>query len=142
MESIFVASPPMRLPDPPASPAETETADLLRQLIELQREHLAIAKAARDQPDEQSKWQSFFDRHAGDFPGLIESCREVLPQIERAYLSLARDAAEHLLDRDDALSSDFGLSDFLDRFAPRLAQLGQTMGQVGHLAGLAPKDAS
>ena len=76
-----------------------------------------------------------FWRWAEEFPGIGASCKQALPTLERAYLSLVREvtdrvnAAEH-----GELEDEFSLSEFLDRFGMRLGQLGNILGQLGPLA--------
>ena len=138
MESIFVAPPILRLPAGPANPPAGESADLLRQLVELQREQLGLFRQQMANQDERAKWKAFHGRFADDFPDLPANCKRVLPAVERAYLSLMNDLTERLGDDPDELNSEFGLTELLDRFGVRLMQLGNILGQVGHLANVAP----
>jgi hypothetical protein len=121
---------------PPASLAET--ADLLRQLLEIQREQLNLLRASAAAQDSMARWKAFLARWQSDFPEVPTGCRQALPALERAYLALIADLTEQLRDRGpDALDNEFALTEFLDRFGMRLGQLGTILTLVGPLADAA-----
>ena len=137
---IIVSSPILRLPDGPRPlSGAPETADLLRQMVELQREQLGLMRAQQAAADERVRWQNFYNRWAREFPDLPGRCKGVLPAVERAYLELLREVTDRLTG-DDALDldSEFALAEFLDKYGVRLAQLGNILGQVGHLSNVTP----
>jgi hypothetical protein len=116
----------------PATPASsTETVELLRQILEVQREQLAYQRAAHDMT---ARWKAFLSRWSNEFPGLAEGCRKALPHLERCYGQLIRDLTERLNEEEEPLDNDFALQDFLDRYGMRLAQLGTILNLVGPLA--------
>ena len=83
--SIIVSSPMVRLPDVPHSATGSiETADLLRQMVDLQREQLNLMRARQAASDDKARWQTFFNRWAAEFPELPGRCKAVLPSVERA----------------------------------------------------------
>ncbi|MBY0229503.1 MAG: hypothetical protein K2W96_09510 [Gemmataceae bacterium] len=118
---------------PPAPPSSSETADLLRQLLEVQREQLAIARASLIGQDARTRWRAYLAKWGDEFPDLAGDCRRVLPLLERRYGQLMGELAGHLED-EDALESDFALQELLDRYGTRLAQLGTMLHLVGPLA--------
>jgi len=138
--SIIVSSPMLRLSDPPRAGAGiSETADLLRQMIELQREQLGLMRARHAAADDKARWQNFYNRWAAEFPDLPGLCKGVLPTVERAFLELIQELSEKLTGEDAVdLESEFALAEFLDKYGARLAQLGNILGQVGHLSNVAP----
>ncbi len=130
----FHVGPFMSAPaDPPAPPpADSEMINLLRQILEVQREHLAAVRAAQDAG---SRWRAFVARWREDFPDLSESCREVLPILERSYGAMIAELAEYLRQQGaGALDNDFSLQEFIDRYGMRLAQLGTILNLVAPLA--------
>lgn len=135
--TMYVAPGGVALPEPPAT--GSEVADLLRQLLEVQREHLALQRAQQAAQDTQSRWRAFVARWEQEFPSLAADCRQVLPILERAYLSLIQEMIERVK-TEEALDFDneFVLGDFLDRYGVRLSQLGSILGQIGPLAEAAP----
>src|ERR671924_510339 len=70
------------------------SVELLRQLLEVQREQLELMKAhqasltAMAEAQSQARKRSWFDRWQQEFPDLPESCRHAMPVLERAYLNL------------------------------------------------------
>ena len=121
-------------PEPPGVPP-AETADLLRQILEVQRQQLSLMQASAAAHDVASRWRAFLARWREDFPDLGESCRLVLPVLERSYGALISELAEHLRQNGNgALDNDFALQEFLDRYGMRLAQLGTILNLVAPLA--------
>jgi hypothetical protein len=120
-------------------PPPPETADALRQLLDVQREQLAVLKAQAAAQDSAGRWRAFLARWQTDFPDIGAACKQVLPTVERAYLTLMQDLTDRLRDEDaDPLDSEFALGEFLDKYGMRLAQLGTVLGQLGPLADAAP----
>jgi hypothetical protein len=117
---------------PPAAPGEL--ADLLRQLIAVQQEQVSILKAQQAKDDGAARWRAFLARWEAEFPGIGTACKQVLPQLERAYLTVIRDLTDKLLAEPDALTDEFVLSEFLDRYGLRLGQLGNMLSQLAPLA--------
>ena len=138
--SIIVSSPMLRLPDAPhPSAGSTETADLLRQMVDLQREQLGLMRAGQMAADEKTRWQTFYNRWAREFPELPGRCKGVLPAVERAYLELVQEVSDRLTGEDAVeLESEFALAEFLDKYGVRLAQLSNILGLVGHWANVQP----
>jgi hypothetical protein len=120
-------------PMPAAPPGET--LDLLRQILEVQREQLACQKAQAQAHDMSSRWRAYLNRWKEEFPGLSDACRRALPALERSYGQLIVELTSNLNEQDgDALDNDFALQEFLDRYGMRLAQLGTILNLVGPLA--------
>jgi hypothetical protein len=119
--------------EPPAKSGDApETVELLRQLLEVQREQLACQRAAQDMT---ARWRAFLSRWQPDFPDLADNCKKALPHLERCYGQLLRELTERLNDEEEhGLDNDFALQEFLDRFGMRLAQLGTILNLVAPLA--------
>ena len=123
---------------PGAVPPSGDTADLLRQILEVQREQLHLTRQRLAAHDAGGKWRTVLARWKDDFADLPGACRTVLPQLERAYIALIAELAETLRGRDDdPLDNEFAMGEFLDRYGPRLNQLGTILQVVGPLAELA-----
>lgn len=118
----------------PTDGASSETADLLRQILEIQKEQLALQKQAAQAHDMGARWRAYLAKWQRDFPELPEACRTALPILERSYGALITDLAEHLRQNGtEALDSEFALGDFLDRYGMRLSQLGTILSLVAFL---------
>lgn len=118
-----------------------EMVSLLRQMVEMQREQLHLARAIAMAHDQGARWRSFLTRWHTDFPELGVACRETLPILERTYGALLGELTEHLRQNDgDNLDSDFALQEFLDRYGMRLAQLGTLLNLVAPVAEASGQD--
>jgi hypothetical protein len=134
---MFVAPTAFTTPEPP--PGTVELADVMKQILEVQKEQLAFMRAQQSAQDGPTRWRSFLARWDVDFPGLASDCKQVLPHLERSYLSMIREMLDRLKDDNgDDLDSEFTLGEFLDRYGMRLSQLGNILGQIGPLAEAAP----
>ena len=117
-------------------------AELLRQILELQREQLAHMQATAAAHDTSGRWRALLARWREEFPELPEACRQALPTLEKAYGSILSNLAEELRENgSDALDSEFSLQDFLDRYGLRLGQMGNIINLVAPLAEVAAQDA-
>jgi hypothetical protein len=124
------------VPSPPSA-APNETVDLLRQLLEVQREQLAYQRAAAAAHDMTARWRAFLARWQHEFPDLSDNCKRAMPLLERCYGQMIADLTDKL--GDDALDSDFAVQEFLDRYGMRLAQLGTILNLVAPLAEAGPQ---
>ncbi|TMQ33299.1 MAG: hypothetical protein E6K70_13840 [Planctomycetota bacterium] len=118
----------------PASSA-SETDNLLRQLLEVQREQLVCLKALVSVHDVIARWRAFLARYREDFADLPDACRQAVPVLERSYGKLIAEVTEQLSQNgSDGLDNDFALQDFLDRYGMRLSQLGTILNMVAPFA--------
>jgi len=141
---IYVTTSPLTLPHPTASAAGgAEVVELLRQVIDVQREQLAVLRAQAAAQDGLARWRAFLARWQNDFPDVGPSCKEVLPIVERAYLTMIQELTDHLRDPDGGgLTNEFELGEFLDRYGIRLGQLGTILSQLSPLADASPVENS
>src|SRR5262245_56480865 len=80
----------------PAPSPELGPTELLRQLLEVQREQLGLLRTSAAAHDTGSRWRAFLARWQDDFPGLPNACCHALPTLERAYITLIHDLTEQL----------------------------------------------
>lgn len=125
-----------RYPTPTNEPAaDAQPAELLRIMLEVQREQLGYLRNLAAAQDAGSRWRAFLARWREDFPELGRACRQVMPILERTYGKLIADLADHLmLSSSEDLDNEFSLQEFLDRYGIRLAQLGTILNLVAPLA--------
>lgn len=119
-------------------PPNSDPVELLRQLLETQREQLHLMKQMAASNDGQGRWRAFLERWKEDYADLPGACKKALPHLERAYIGLIADLTEYLDEQgDDCTRNEFTLSDFLDRYGIRLNQLAALLSLVGPLAEIA-----
>jgi len=115
---------------------QSQSLELQRQHLELQRQHLELAReatqVARDQRSRQiadlERWQSGHD-------AVLEPCRESLGRLEQVHAALMGELAEYVDEHhENLIEGDFALSDFVDRFGPRLAHLNTMLAVLRPLA--------
>jgi hypothetical protein len=115
---------------------QSQTLDVQRQVLENQRQQLDLAREtvqiSRDQRARQiaelERWQNSHD-------GVIDHCREALGQLETVHASLMGELASYVDEHHENLvEGDFALSDFVDRFGPRLAHLNTMLAVLRPLA--------
>jgi hypothetical protein len=134
---VSAGTPAPAVQDSTALPAH-EITDLLRQLLETQREQVALLRNNATAHDPGQRWRAVLSRWQNDFSNLPTACKRVLPQLERAYIALIAELTERLqYEEDDAIGNEFALGEFLDRFGMRLNQLGSILTLVGPLADIA-----
>jgi hypothetical protein len=126
-------------PSPPAAAGSpglpAEAVDLLRQLLEVQREQLNCLRASAAAHDSGARWRAFLSRWNQEFPDLSDTCRKALPVLEQTYGKLVAELTEHLSSNgSEALDNEFALQEFLDRYGMRLGQLGTIINLVAPLA--------
>jgi hypothetical protein len=112
-----------------------EAVELLRQLVEVQREQLNYLRSTAAAHDSGARWRAFLNRWHEEFPDLSSACKKALPVLEQTYGKLICELTEHLSSNGtDALDTDFALQEFLDRYGMRLGQLGTIVNLVAPLA--------
>jgi hypothetical protein len=116
-------------------PVGFESVDLLRQILEIEREQLSLARAAAAAHDAGARWRAFLSRWRQDFPEISDSCREALMVLEKTYAALMAELVQQLReDGTSALETDFALQEFLDKYGMKLTQLGTILNLVAPLA--------
>ncbi len=100
-----------------------------QQQLELAREaaHIAREQRAR-QVAELERWQVGHDQ-------VLDQCRVSLGQLEQVHSALMGELVNHVAENHENLvEGDFALSDFVDRFGPRLAHLNTMLAVLRPLA--------
>lgn len=104
---------------------QNQQLELLRQMHEMQRLQLEMIKEStqinRDQRGRQiqelERWHNAHER-------ILEPCKETLAKLEQVHAALLGEAVNYVEDNhENLLDADYSLSDFTDRFGPRLAHL-------------------
>jgi hypothetical protein len=140
MHFNFQVAPPgaVQSVTPQDVPPSSDPTDLLRQMLETQREQLHLMKQMAASNDGHGRWRAFLDRWKDDYADLPAACKKVLPHLERAYIGLIAELTQYLDEQgDDCTRNEFTLGDFLDRYGIRLNQLAALLSLVGPLAEIA-----
>lgn len=118
--------------------SNAEVADLLRQLLDVQREQVTLLRAQQAATDNLSRWRAFLNRWNGEFPEVGGGCKQILPVLERSYLTVLQDMTERVRDLGDSLEDEFVLGEFLDRYGLRVTQLGNIISSISPIADAVP----
>jgi chromosome segregation ATPase len=115
---------------------QSQTLDVQRQILESQRQQLELAREAsqiaRDQRQRQiaelERWQTSHEN-------VVDDCKDALTRLESVHSSLMSELASYVEEHHENLvEGDFALSDFVDRFGPRLAHLNTMLAVLRPLA--------
>jgi DNA-binding transcriptional MerR regulator len=115
---------------------QNQSLEVQRQQLEAQRQQLEISRELLQVNREQRARQGAeLERWQNSHEHVLESCRETLGKLEQVHASLMGDLANYVEDNhDNLLEGDFSLSDFVDRFGPRLAHLNTMLAVLRPLA--------
>ena len=94
-----------------------------RQQLEVTREMLQVTRENRQrQQAELEAWQR-------ENQAVVERCREVLGILSRVHSGMLTEMAGYISDNEETLlESEFSISEFVDRFGPRLHHLSAMLG--------------
>jgi hypothetical protein len=115
---------------------QNQTLDTVRQLLEVQRQHLELSREMvqvnREQRARQGaeleRWQVGHDH-------VLDACKDTLGRLEQVHAALMGELSNYVEEHhDNLLEGDFSLSDFVDRFGPRLAHLNTMLAVLRPLA--------
>jgi hypothetical protein len=119
----------------PSDAGVGELAELMRQLLEVQRDQLTQLKQTAAAQDGSARWRVLITKWRESFPGIADGVKMALPILEKAYGAMVSALVEELRDQGpEALDTEFTLQDFLDRYGMKLGQLGNILNVVGPLA--------
>ncbi len=120
---------------------QSQTLEMQRQVLQSQQAQLELAREAAQVAREQrarqmgelERWQAGHDR-------VLDQCRESLGQLEQVHAALMGELVNHVAENhENLLDGDFALTDFVDRFGPRLAHLNTMLAVLRPLAAAARK---
>lgn len=104
---------------------QNQTLEVQRQILDTQKQQLELTKETVQVSREQRSRQfAELERWQQSHEGVVSDCKEALGQLEQVHSALMGDLANYVADHHENLvEGDFALSDFVDRFGPRLAHL-------------------
>src|SRR5437763_11592099 len=105
MQAPLYVTPSAPVAPPPGS-VPAEVTDLLRQILDAQREQVALLRAQVAAQDVAAKWRAFLAKWSGEFPELGGACRRGPPGRGPAYLTMLRELTGRLRAGAPAAPSD------------------------------------
>jgi hypothetical protein len=123
---------------------QNQTLELQRQTLELQRQQLELAREVAQMNREQRARQiAELERWQSGHEHVLESCRESLGSLEQVHAALMGELASYVRENyENLLDGEFALTDFVDRFGPRLAHLNTMLAVLRPLAAAIRKSES
>lgn len=115
---------------------QTQTLDLQRQSMEIQRQQLELAREATQVSREQRARQiADLERWQHGHESVLDHCKESLSNLEQVHAALMGELANYVSENhENLIDGDFALTDFVDRFGPRLAHLNTMLAVLRPLA--------
>jgi chromosome segregation ATPase len=123
---------------------QSQTLDVQRQILESQRQQLELAReAAQIARDQRQRQIAELERWQTSHENVVDDCRDALSRLESVHSSLMAELASYVEEHHENLvEGDFALSDFVDRFGPRLAHLNTMLAVLRPLAAAQRKPES
>jgi hypothetical protein len=115
---------------------QNQSLELQRQTLELQRQQLELSREVTQINREQRARQiAELERWQAGHDPVLEGCRESLTQLEQVHAALMGELTNHVKDNyENLLDGEYALTDFVDRFGPRLAHLNTMLAVLRPLA--------
>ncbi len=120
---------------------QSQTLDVQRQILQNQQQQLELAKeAAQITREQRSRQIAELERWQTGHEQVLDQCRESLGQLEQVHSALMGELVNHVAENHENLvDGEFALTDFVDRFGPRLAHLNTMLAVIRPLAAAARK---
>jgi phage-related minor tail protein len=118
---------------------QSQSLELQRQIFEMQKQQLELTReAAQFNRDQRARQIAELERWQQAHEPMIDDSKQVLGQLEEVHASLMREVANYVEDNHENLvDGDFALSDFVDKFGPKLAHLNTMLAILRPLAAAA-----
>jgi hypothetical protein len=115
--------------------------ELVRQMHEMQRQQLELVRETTQLAREQRARQAAdLERWQAGHESVLDDCKQTLARLEGVHANLMRELTEYVEENHENLAEgDFTLSDFVDRFGPRLAHLNTILAILRPLAAASKK---
>jgi hypothetical protein len=120
---------------------QSQTIELQRQMLENQRQQLEMIRETTQVAREQrARQMADLERWQSSHGDVLDTCKQSLGMLEQVHSSLIRDLTEYVAEyHENLVDGDFALSDFVDRFGPRLAHLNTMLAVLRPLAAAQKK---
>jgi len=120
---------------------QSQTLELQRQSLELHRQQLDLSReAAQVNREQRARQVAELERWQSGHESVLEHCKESLGNLEQVHAALMGELANYVSENHENLvDGDFALTDFVDRFGPRLAHLNTMLAVLRPLAAAVRK---
>ncbi len=115
---------------------QSQTVEIQKQILQNQQQQLELAKEATQVAREQrARQMAELERWQNGHERVIDQCRESLGQLEQVHSSLMGELVNYVSEHhENLLDGDYALTDFVDKFGPRLAHLNTMLAILRPLA--------
>jgi hypothetical protein len=113
-----------------------QSLEIHRQTLEMQRQHLELTRELVQVNREQRQRQmTELERWQQSHEYVLEGCRESLGHLEQVHAALMGELATYVKENyENLVDGEYALTDFVDRFGPRLAHLNTMLAVLRPLA--------
>lgn len=120
---------------------QSQTLEIQRQSLEVQRQQLELAReAAQVNREQRTRQVAELERWQTGHEAVLDHCKETLGNLEQVHAALMGEMANHVSENHENLvDGEFALTDFVDRFGPRLAHLNTMLAVLRPLAAAVRK---
>ena len=118
---------------------QSQTLELQRQSLEVQRQQLELSReAAQVNREQRSRQIAELERWQHGHENVLDYCKESLGNLEQVHAALMGELANYVSENhENLIDGEFALTDFVDRFGPRLAHLNTMLAVLRPLAAAA-----
>ncbi|MHC5540902.1 hypothetical protein ACYOEI_21985 [Singulisphaera rosea] len=115
---------------------QNQSLEIQRQILENQKQQLELAReAAQVSRDQRIRQIAELERWQTGHEPVLEHCRESLGNLEKVHAALMGELATYVSENhENLIDGDYALTDFVDRFGPRLAHLNTMLAVLRPLA--------
>ena len=120
---------------------QNQSLDVQRQILENQRQQLELTReAAQINRDQRARQIAELERWQNGHEHVLEYCKDSLGTLEKVHAALMSELANYVAEHhENLIDGDFALTDFVDRFGPRLAHLNTMLAVLRPLAAAVRK---
>src|ERR1700722_7591570 len=115
---------------------QNQSLEMQRQTMEMQRQQLELTRELTQVNREQRQRQiAELERWQQGHEHVLDGCRESLTNLEQVHAALMGDLANYVRENyENLLDGEYALTDFVDRFGPRLDHLNTMLAVLRPLA--------
>jgi len=123
---------------------QNQSLEIQRQILESQRQQLELTReAAQIGREQRARQMAELERWQTGHEDVLEHCKESLSNLEKVHASLMGELSNYVSENhENLIDGEFVLTDFVDRFGPRLAHLNTMLAVLRPLAAAVRKTES